>query len=105
MVYRSLKVQSSEFGVRSFKTRHSELRTKRSELHYIIDKEESMPRREKDRVLARRRKRNKERKKLQAKELSKARVGAIKESEKKKPERAPAKETPQESVEKPPSEA
>jgi len=35
-----------------------------------------MPRREKDRELARRRKRNKEKRKLRAKELAKTRVGA-----------------------------
>ena len=64
-----------------------------------------MPRREKDRELARRRKRNKEKRRLRAKELAKTRVGAVKESEKKKPEKAPAKETLQGSVEKPPSEA
>jgi hypothetical protein len=60
-----------------------------------------MPRRERDRELARRRKRNKEKRKLRAKELTKSRVGAVRESEKRKPERAPAKEVPQESIEKP----
>ena len=63
-----------------------------------------MPRREKDRVLARRRKRNKEKRRLRARELTKSSGGALKESEKKKPEKVPAKETPQEGVEKPPSE-
>jgi hypothetical protein len=61
-----------------------------------------MPRREKDRELARRRKRSKERRKLRGKELLAPPVGSVKESEKKKPERAPSKETPQEGVEKPP---
>jgi hypothetical protein len=64
-----------------------------------------MPRREKDREMARRRKRNKEKRKLRAKELSKSPVGAVKESEKKKPEKALVKETLQEGIEKPPSEA
>ena len=62
-----------------------------------------MPRREKDRVLARRRKRNKERKKLRARELSKSPGSAVRESEKKKVEKAPAKEAPAEGGEKPPS--
>jgi hypothetical protein len=64
-----------------------------------------MPRREKDREMARRRKRNKEKRKLRAKELSKSPVGAVKESEKKKPEKALVKEILQEGIEKPPSEA
>jgi hypothetical protein len=64
-----------------------------------------MPRREKDREMARRRKRNKEKRKLRAKELSKSPVGAVKESEKKKPEKAIVKEILQEGIEKPPSEA
>jgi hypothetical protein len=63
-----------------------------------------MPRREKDREMARRRKRNKEKRKLRAKELSKSLVGAVKESGKKKPEKVAVKEIPQEGVEKPPSE-
>jgi hypothetical protein len=59
-----------------------------------------MPRRERDRELARRRKRRKERRKLRAKELLKPPVGNVKEIEKKKPDRKPLKETPQEVVEK-----
>jgi hypothetical protein len=64
-----------------------------------------MPRREKDRELARRRKRKKERRRLGAKRLSESPVGAVRESEKKKPEKAPAKETPREGLEKPASES
>jgi hypothetical protein len=64
-----------------------------------------MPRRERDRELARRRKRNKERKKLRAKELSRSPLGAVKEGEKKKSQKPLTKETPPEGVEKPPSES
>jgi hypothetical protein len=71
---------------------------------FIVDKEESMPRREKDRELARRRKRQKEKRRLRAKELVKSSGGAMKESQKKRPEKAPAMEPPQEGVEKAPSE-
>jgi hypothetical protein len=78
---------------------NSALRIPKSE----FEKEVIMPRREKDRELARRRKRSKERRKLRAKEVSRSPVGAVKESEKKKPEKAPTKETPEEGVEKPPS--
>ena len=63
-----------------------------------------MPRRERERELARRRKRNKERKKLRAKGLLEPPIASVKEDEKKKPEKAPAKETPQEGVEKKSSE-
>ena len=66
-----------------------------------------MPRREKDRELARRRKRDKEKRRLRARELMKSSGGAVKESQKKKPEKipaVPAKETPQEGVEKSSSE-
>jgi len=66
-----------------------------------------MPRREKDRELARRRKRNKEKRRLRAKELMKSSGGAQRESQKKRPEKAPAapaKEAPQEGMEKPASE-
>ena len=64
-----------------------------------------MPRRERERELARKRKRSKERKKLRAKGLLGQPVETVKESEKKKPEKAPADETPKESIEKPPSES
>ncbi len=65
-----------------------------------------MPRRERDREIARRRKRKKESRKLRAKgHLGRPSVGTVKESEKKKPEKGPAKETPQEVVEKPPTES
>ena len=63
-----------------------------------------MPRRERDREIARRRKRKKESKKLRTKGLLGPPVGTAKEGEKKKPEKAPAKEIPQEGVEKSPSE-
>ena len=63
-----------------------------------------MPRREKDRELARRRKRNKEKRRLRAKRLIESPAGAVKEAEKKKPEKAPAKEAPREDLEKPASE-
>jgi hypothetical protein len=63
-----------------------------------------MPRRERDREIARRRKRKKERRKLRAKELLGRPVGTAKEGEKKKPEKAPVKEIPQEGAEKLPSE-
>ena len=64
-----------------------------------------MPRRERDRELARRRKRNKERRKLRAKELSRSPAGAVKESEKKKPQKPLTKEIPPEGVEKTPLES
>jgi len=64
-----------------------------------------MPRRERDRELARRRKRKEERRKLRAKGLLGPPLGTVRESEKKKPEKAPGKETPQEGVEKSPSES
>jgi len=60
-----------------------------------------MPRRERDRELARRRKRKKEKRKLRAKGLLESPAGALKESEKKKPEKAPAKEKAREGSEKP----
>jgi hypothetical protein len=63
-----------------------------------------MPRRERDREIARRRKRKKESRKLRAKTLLKQPADSAKEIEKKKPEKAPVKEIPQEGVEKPPSE-
>ncbi|MCJ7746216.1 MAG: hypothetical protein MUP27_00625 [Desulfobacterales bacterium] len=52
-----------------------------------------MPRRERDQEIARRRKRKKESRKLRAKALLEQPAGSVKESEKKKPEKAPAKET------------
>ncbi len=64
-----------------------------------------MPRRERDRELARRRKRKKERMKLRAKGLLKTAGGIVKESDRKKPEKAPAKEMPQEAGEKPSTES
>jgi hypothetical protein len=64
-----------------------------------------MPRRERDRELARRRKRSKERRRLKAKGLLRSPVGRVKENEKKKPEKKPLKETPQEVVEKPSTES
>jgi len=80
---------------------NSALRIPKSE----FEKEEFiMPRREKDRELARRRKRSKEKRRLRAKELLASPVVTVKESEKKKLEKAPAKETPQEGIEKTPSE-
>jgi len=99
------KLRIADCGIRNENLRvipfiNSALRIPKSE----FEKEVIMPRREKDRELARRRKRNKEKRRLQAKELSKSSGGAVKESEKKKAEKAPAKETPQESIEKPPSE-
>jgi len=66
----------------------------------LVDEEVVMPRRERDRELARRRKRNKEKRKLRARELLKSSGSAVRESGKRKPEKAPVKETPQESVEK-----
>lgn len=63
-----------------------------------------MPRRERDREIARRRKRKKESLKLRAKGLLGSPVGTVKEGEKKKPEKGPAKETPQEGAEKPSTE-
>jgi hypothetical protein len=80
---------------------NSALRIPKSE----FEKEVIMPRREKDRVLARRRKRSKERRKLRAKGLLGPPVVSVKEGEKKKQEKAPAKETSQEGVEKPPVES
>jgi hypothetical protein len=71
----------------------------------IFSKEVFMPRRERERELARKRKRSKERKKLRAKGLLGQPVGTVKESEKKKPEKGSADETPKESIEKPPSES
>jgi hypothetical protein len=64
-----------------------------------------MPRRERDRELARRRKRSKEKRKLRAKGLLESPVGTVKESEKKKAEKGPAKEISPEGVEKPSSES
>ena len=64
-----------------------------------------MPRRERERELARRRKRKEERKKLRAKGLLGPPVGTVKASEKKKPEKTPTSEAPQENLEKPPSES
>ena len=55
-----------------------------------------MPRRERDREIARRRKRKKESKKLRAKGLSSQPAGSIKENEKKKPEKVITSETPPE---------
>jgi hypothetical protein len=63
-----------------------------------------MPRRERDREIARRRKRKKESRKLRAKGLSGAPLGTVKEDEKRKPEKTPVKETPQEGAEKPSTE-
>jgi hypothetical protein len=63
-----------------------------------------MPRRERDRELARRRKRKKERRKLRTKGLLESPPGAQKEGEKRKPEKAPAKEAVREDSEKPASE-
>ena len=59
-----------------------------------------MPRRERDREIARRRKRKKESRKLRKKGLSGPPIGTVKDSEKKKSERVPEKETPQGGVEK-----
>ncbi len=64
-----------------------------------------MPRRERDRELARRRKRKKERMKIRAKGLLGTAGKSVKESDRKKPEKAPAKETPQEVGEKPSTES
>jgi hypothetical protein len=63
-------------------------------------KEVSMPRREKDREIARRRKRKKESRKLRAKGLLGSPVAGTKESERKKSEKAPAKEIIPEGTEK-----
>jgi hypothetical protein len=67
-----------------------------------------MPRRERDREIARRRKRLKERRKLRAKgplaPLAPP-VTSTKEGEKKRPEKGQVKEAPQEVVEKPPTES
>jgi hypothetical protein len=71
---------------------------------YLLKGGGIMPRREKDRELARRRKRNKEKRRLRAKRLMESPAGAVKEAEKKKPEKAPAKEAPREDLEKPASE-
>ncbi len=60
-----------------------------------------MPRRERDRELARRRKRKEERRKLRAKGLLETPGSSVKESDKKKPEKVSAKEAPQEAAEKP----
>ena len=83
------RVRSSEFGAPNQNTPNSELIT-------LKDEEENMPRRERDRELARRRKRREKRKKLRAKGLLASPVGTVKEDEKKKPEKAPSKETSQE---------
>jgi len=64
-----------------------------------------MPRRERDRELARRRKRLKERRKVRAKGLLGPPVAGAKESEKKKLEKGQVKEAPQEVVEKIPTES
>jgi hypothetical protein len=74
--------------------------TPNSELITSREKEVIMPRRERDRELARRRKRKEERKKLRAKGLLET-GGSVKQSDKKKPEKVPAKETSQEVAEKP----
>jgi hypothetical protein len=63
-----------------------------------------MPRRERDRELARRRKRKEERKKLRAKGLLEPTTGGVKEVERKKAEKPPVKEAPEKSSEKAPSE-
>ncbi len=63
-----------------------------------------MPRRERDRELARRRKRKKETKKLRAKGLLESPAGALKGGEKKKSDKALAKEKAREGSEKPASE-
>jgi hypothetical protein len=64
-----------------------------------------MPRRERDRELARRRKRLKERRKVRAKGLLVPPVAGAKESEKKKLEKEQVKEALQEVVEKIPTES
>ncbi len=51
-----------------------------------------MPRRERDREIARRRKRKKESRKLRAKSLLAQPAGSVKESEKKKPEKVTTSE-------------
>jgi hypothetical protein len=63
-----------------------------------------MPRRERNRELARRRKRKEERKKLRAKGLLEPAAGSAKEGERKKPEKPSVKEPPQKDLEKTPSE-
>ena len=63
-----------------------------------------MPRRERNRELARRRKRKEERKKLRAKGLLEPTAGSVKEAERKKPDKPPVKEPPQRDLEKTPSE-
>jgi hypothetical protein len=55
-----------------------------------------MPRRERDREIARRRKRRKESKKLRAKSLLAQGAGSVQEGEKKKPEKATTSERPPE---------
>jgi len=60
-----------------------------------------MPRRERDRELARRRKRKEERKKLRAKGLLETAGGSVKQSDKKKVEKVTPKEASQETAEKP----
>jgi hypothetical protein len=75
------------------------LRTLSSEL-ITLKKEGVMPKRERDRELTRRRKRKGERRKLRAKGLSRPPVGTVKEGEKKKLEKGPAKEILQEGTEK-----
>jgi hypothetical protein len=72
---------------------HSALYIPKSEFE---EKEVFMPRRERDREIARRRKRKKESRKLRAKALLEQPGGGVKEAEKKKPEKAPPKEAPPE---------
>lgn len=55
-----------------------------------------MPRRERDREIARKRKRKKESRKLRAKSVLAQLPGGVKESGKKKPEKVPTKEAPPE---------
>ena len=62
-----------------------------------------MPRRQRDRELARRRKRKKERNKLRAKGLLEPTPGSVKEGDRKKAEKPPVKEAPEKSSEKAPS--
>jgi hypothetical protein len=72
---------------------HSALYIPKSEFE---EKEETMPRRERDWEIARRRKRKKESRKLRAKGLLGPPSESMKGSEKKKPEKAVKKEAPQE---------
>ena len=64
-----------------------------------------MPKRERDRELARRRKRREERRKLHTKGPLGTPAVSGKEGEKKKPEKGSVKEVPQEVAEKPSSES